>query len=103
MQIRSSYLQKQRINNDATDYEMVKVLIEAKLEIRNNVQLEDDFKQAYSYAKLLESSVIVLCDKHGGFVYERSDGFDRSRYTRFYWGELEDPDKFKRLAQILQP
>ena len=88
--------------DDTPDYETAKVLIEAKLEIRNNIQLEECFKQAYSYAKLLESSVIVLCDKHGLFVYEKHESFDRTRYTRFYWGELETPDTYNMLKSKLQ-
>lgn len=55
------------------DEEKSKVLIEAKLYMKNNQEIEEAFLQARSYAQLLESSVIVLCDKYYLFVYERSN------------------------------
>ena len=91
------------LHYDATpDYERARVLIEAKLEMKNNAQIEECFKQAYSYAKLLESSVIVLCDKNCLIIYEKKDCFDRDRYTKIYWGELESSDKLNKLKNILK-
>lgn len=88
--------------DETPDYERARVLVEAKLEMKNNAQIEACFKQAYSYAKLLESSVIVLCDKNCLMIYEKKDGFDRDRYTKIYWGELESPDKFNELKNFLK-
>ena len=88
--------------DETPDYERARVLIEAKLEMKNNAQIEACFKQAYSYAKLLESSVIVLCDKNCLMIYEKKDSFDRDRYTKIYWGELESPDKFNELKNFLK-
>lgn len=88
--------------DETPDYERARVLIEAKLEMKNNAQIEACFKQAYSYAKLLESSVIVLCDKNCLMIYEKKDCFDRDRYTKIYWGELESPDKFNELKNFLK-
>lgn len=79
------------------DYERAKVLIEAKLYMKNNQDVEDTFKQARSYANILESSVIALCDRQCLIVYEKKDSFDRDRYTKYYWGELENPDRFNEL------
>lgn len=87
--------------SDKPDYEQARVLIEAKLFMRNNQDIEEAFKQARSYANILESSVIVICDKQCLIVYEKHESFDRDRYTKYYWGELENPDKFNELKNKL--
>lgn len=83
------------------DYEQAKVLIEAKFYMKNNQETEEAFKQARSYANILESSMIVLCDKQCLIVYEKKDSFDRDRYKKYYWGELENPDVFNELKNKL--
>ncbi|MEL5895874.1 type I restriction endonuclease subunit R [Bacteroides sp. GD17] len=77
------------------------VLIEAKLYMKNNQEIEEAFLQARSYARLLESSVIVLCDKFYLFVYEKMQGFDRSRYRRYAWSDMETSDLFNELKNKL--
>lgn len=81
--------------------EKTKVLIEAKLYMKNNQEIEEAFLQARSYACLLESSVIVLCDKQCLIIYEKKNSFDRDRYTKYYWNALENPDKFNELKNKL--
>lgn len=83
------------------DYERAKVLIEAKFRMKNNQDIEEAFKQARSYANILESSVIVLCDKQCLIVYEKKESFDRDIYVKYYWVELENPDKFNELKNKL--
>lgn len=83
------------------DEEKAKVLIEAKLYMKNNQEIEEAFLQARSYAHLLESSVIVLCDKQCLIVYEKKQSFDRDSYKKYYWGELENPDLFNELKNKL--
>lgn len=83
------------------DEEKAKVLIEVKLYMKNNQEIEEAFKQARSYACLLESSVIILCDKVCLIVYEKKNSFDRDYYNKYYWGELENPDKFNELMNKL--
>ncbi len=83
------------------DYERAKVLIEAKFHMKNNQDIEEAFKQARSYANILESSVIVLCDKQCLIVYEKKESFDRDIYVKYYWVELENPDKFNELKNKL--
>lgn len=81
--------------------EKAKVLIEAKLHMKNNQAIEDAFLQAKSYAQLLESSVIVLCDKYYLFVYEKQQSFDRNSYKRYTWLDMENPDIFNGLKNKL--
>lgn len=57
--------------------------------MKNNQEIEEAFKQARSYANILESSVIVLCDKTGLIIYEKLDSFDRDRYIKYYWTDSE--------------
>lgn len=87
--------------NNKPNEEKAKVLIEAKLYMKNNEEIEEAFLQARSYAYLLESSVIVLCDKHSLIVYEKKQSFDRDNYKKYYWGELENPDLFNELKNKL--
>lgn len=77
------------------------VLIEAKLHMKNNRETENAFLQARSYGQLLESSVIVLCDKNCLIVYDKKDCFDRDEYKKYYWGEFENPDTFNELKNKL--
>ena len=81
--------------------ERASVLIEAKLYMKSNRDIEEAFLQARSYAQLLSSSVIVLCDKLCLFIYEKNGSFDRNNYKRYYWTELEHPEIFNELKNKL--
>lgn len=81
--------------------EKAKVLIEAKYHMKNNHEIESAFLQAFSYAKLLLSSVIVLCDKECILVYESKEGFSRSRYKKYYWEDMRNPDLYNELKNKL--
>lgn len=81
--------------------ENAKVLIEAKLYMKTNQDIEQAFLQARSYAQLLSSSVIVLCDKYQLIIYEREGFFDRDRYMKFYWSELNNVDRYNELKDKL--
>lgn len=83
------------------DEEKAKVLIEAKLYMKNNQEIEEAFLQARSYAQLLESYIIILCDKVGLIVYKKKGSFDRGRYKKYYWEELENTDIFNELKNKL--
>lgn len=87
---------------DKPEEERAKVLIEAKYHMKNSHETEAAFLQARSYARLLDSSVIVLCDKECLIVYNKTHSFDRDRYKKFYWGELENPDKYNELKMIFK-
>ena len=78
-------------------YEKAKVLIEAKFFMKNNQEIETAFKQARSYALILEASIIILCDKNCLIMYEKSNSFDRGNYIKYYWGEFNNPDVFNQF------
>ena len=87
--------------NNKPEEERASVLIEVKLYMKSNRDIEEAFLQARSYAQLLSSSVIVLCDKICLLAYEKKDNFDRNRYKRYYWTELDNPDVYNELKNKL--
>lgn len=81
--------------------EKAKVLIEVKYHMKNNQEIEAAFLQAFSYAKLLLSSVTILCDKECLMVYDDKNGFSRSRYRKYYWEDMKNPDLYNELKNKL--
>ncbi|NHW59168.1 type I restriction endonuclease subunit R, partial [Escherichia coli] len=75
--------------NDKKGYERARIIIEAKFYMKNNKEVEEAFLQARSYANILESSTIILCDKIGLIIYKRKGSFDRGNYKKIYWEELK--------------
>ncbi|MDR1884599.1 MAG: type I restriction endonuclease subunit R, partial [Prevotella sp.] len=71
--------------NKTPGYEKAKVLIEAKYHMKNNREIEDAFKQSRSYANILESSVIILCDKDCLIIYVKEESFNRQQYLKRFW------------------
>lgn len=86
---------------DKRNEERAKVLIEAKYHMKTPLDIENAFLQARSYAKLLDSSVIFLCDKECLIIYERKEWFDRQHYTKYYWEDMKNPDIFNELKKTL--
>jgi Type I restriction enzyme R protein N terminus (HSDR_N) len=84
------------------NYEEASMLIEAKYLIKNNKELEDTFKQVWSYGQRLSANVLVIADKVAIWIYQKhGESFDRSKYVKKYWGELQQPDDFKEIKQII--
>jgi len=83
-------------------YEKAKILIEAKYHLKNNKEIEDAFKQARSYANLLESEKIILCDKYGLIIYMKKGSFDRYNYEKIYWNDLQNPDVYNKFVNMLK-
>ncbi len=90
------------LTNKEINYEEASMLIEAKYLIKNNKELEDTFKQVWSYGQRLTAKVLVIADKIAIWIYQRQgDSYDRSKYIKKYWGELEKPDDFKEIMRII--
>lgn len=87
--------------SDKKNEETADILIEAKLHIKSNREREDAFLQARSYALLLHSSTIILCDKYYIWIYRSKNGFDRSKYILYQWHDLFDVDKFNEIRDII--
>ena len=83
-------------------YERARMLIESKFVIKTHRALEDAFKQVWSYGQRLGASTLVIADKEAIWVYEkRVDAFDRTRYTKFFWSQLQEPDAFRQLETLI--
>ena len=75
------------------------IVLEAKLTIPNQKQLEVDRGQAHSYAKLLGARAYVLVAKESIWLSISDDDFTSIKgYT---WEELKDADKFSALYKLI--
>lgn len=88
--------------DDSPTEPTAEILIEAKLHIKNNKERIEAFIQAKSYANLLQSHTLVLCDDERMIVFPNKNGFDRNYYEEFYWSELSNPDRLSILKKYLQ-
>lgn len=87
--------------SDTPNEENAHILVEAKLDIRNEKELSDAFLQAKSYANLLNSAVIILCDKQFLYIYKRNNTvWDKKKYRQMRWSDLADTDNYSEVAQI---
>ena len=78
------------------------MLIEAKYWIKNNKELEETFKQVYSYGLRLSAKVIVIADKDAIWIYEKiNESFDRTKYIKKFWKEIEQADEFASIKRII--
>lgn len=88
-------------------FEQASLLIEAKHHIVNNQQLEEAFKQVWSYGQRLSAQVLVIADKDAIWIYQKSHSgknlghFDRTHYVKKFWKELQNPDDFNQIKSIL--
>ena len=79
------------------------MVIEVKLWMKNNEEIEANYYQGLSYAKWGNAQVLVLCDKNQIRVYERNKKgeFDENKWVRFCWEELDNLKKFNELKSKL--
>jgi len=79
------------------------VVIEVKLNMKNNQEIKANYDQGVSYAKWGNARVLVLCDKNQIRVYERNkkNAFDEDKWTRFRWEEMQNLEKFNELKRLL--
>ena len=90
------------LTNNEKSYEVAEMLIEAKFWIKSNKELEETFKQVYSYGLRLSSKILIIADKDAIWIYERhNNSFDRSKYIKKFWKELERPDEFTDIKNLI--
>lgn len=90
------------LSNKEKNYEIASMLIEAKYWIKNNKELEETFKQVYSYGLRLSAKILILADKDAIWIYEKqNESFDRTKYIKKYWKELEQPDNFRNIKKLI--
>lgn len=81
------------------------VVIEVKLNMKNNQEIKANYDQGVSYAKWGNARVLVICDKNQIRVYERNKKnqfvpFDMPT-ARFRWEDMQRLEKFNELKQLL--
>jgi Type I restriction enzyme R protein N terminus (HSDR_N) len=90
------------LTNKEKNYEIASMLIEAKYWIKNNKELEETFKQVYSYGLRLSAKVLVIADKDAIWIYEKlNESFDRTKYIKKFWKEIEQADEFANIKRII--
>lgn len=83
-------------------YEIASMIIEVKFWIKNNKELEDAFKQVYSYGQRLSAKILIIADKDALWIYEKlNDNIDRTKYIKKYWKELENTTDFVAIKKLL--
>ena len=81
------------------------VVIEVKLDMKNNQEIKANYDQGVSYAKWGNARVLVICDKNQIRVYERNKKnqfvpFDTPT-ARFRWEEMQKLERFNELKRLL--
>jgi hypothetical protein len=79
-----------------------KAMLEAKFDVVSEKERNDAFDQARSYAKLLGVSRMGIVARQGLWIFSSTNGvFDRNLGEAFTWGDLEDPQRFARLLDLI--
>ncbi|PJJ68080.1 restriction endonuclease subunit R [Chryseobacterium geocarposphaerae] len=90
------------LTDKTQNYEKASMLIESKFHIKNNKELEETFKQIWSYGQRLNSHTLIIADKDSIWIYLRkNDSFDRTKYKKFFWKELENSDKYNEVKKLI--
>ena len=81
------------------------VVIEVKLNMKNNQEIKENYNQGVSYAKWGNARVLVICDKNQIRVYERNKKNQFVPYdtptARFRWEDMQKLEKFNELKRLL--
>ncbi|MDG4949665.1 hypothetical protein NLM59_01900 [Weeksellaceae bacterium KMM 9724] len=79
------------------------MIIEAKLDFTSNIEKTKSYNQALSYARMMKSTVLGICDKHRLLIYKEKNGyFDRFNPSfENYWQNLNDAEVFSELKQLI--
>lgn len=83
--------------NNAGECPIAKYVWEAKYSIPNEKQLHKDFRQARSYALLLQSKALCLISKEGVWFVGADSGFEFAALKHFTWEELRNEKSFNQL------
>ena len=75
-------------------------VLEAKLSITNQKQLEETITQARSYAKLLGAKYQMIASKEKLWLFSDKDDFAKDIFSAD-WFDLHDPDKFSQLYKLI--
>ncbi|MFN4363585.1 hypothetical protein [Epilithonimonas caeni] len=79
------------------------LVIEAKFDISSNIEQTKTYNQALSYARIMKSSTIGICDKERLIIYKEKNGhFDRFKPTfEEYWQNINNAETFRDLKLLI--
>lgn len=79
------------------------MIIEAKFDMSSNIEKTKSYDQALSYARLMKSSILGICDKDRLIFYKEKNGyFDRFNPTfEKYWQNINDAETFRQLKLLI--
>ena len=75
-------------------------VLEAKLSITNQKQLEETITQARSYAKLLGAKYQMIASKEKVWLFSEKDDLAKEIFSAC-WSDLHDPDTFSQLYKFV--
>jgi len=79
------------------------MIIEAKFDMRSNIERTKSYNQALSYARLMKSSIFGVCDKDRLIIYKEKNGyFDRFNPSfEKHWQNINDAETFRQLKLLI--
>lgn len=79
------------------------MVIEAKYDMNSNLEQIKAFNQALSYARMMKSSYLGICDKERLIIFKEKNGsFDRfSPVFENYWENINDKEVFRKIKLII--
>jgi len=79
------------------------LVIEAKFDMRSNIEKTKSYNQALSYARIMKSSVFGICDKDRLIIYKENKGhFDRFNPNfEKHWQNINEAETFQQLKLLI--
>jgi hypothetical protein len=79
------------------------MIIEAKFDMSSNIERTKSYNQALSYARLMKSSILGICDKDRLIIYKEKNGyFDRFKPSfEKHWQSINDEETFRQLNLLI--
>lgn len=79
------------------------MVIEAKFDISSNIERTKAYNQALSYARMMKSKIMGICDKERLIIYKEKKGnFDRfNPIFEKHWQKINEAETFNYLKQII--
>ncbi len=88
--------------NSSGDPDSARIIVEAKLSIASDGELEETFMQARSYALRVSAKVVVLAATEGVWIISaKGDRFDLGNAINKSWGDLNHPDHFHQIKLLI--
>jgi hypothetical protein len=89
--------------NGEIHFQNAPMIIEAKYDMSSNLERTKSYNQALSYARMMKSSILGICDKDRLIIYKEKGGtFDRFKpIFEKHWESINGAEVFSQLKQII--